>query len=242
MASFDDPATRRERLRDARLMLLFTPSLCGTRGGNDARDPLSSRDALDVLDAALPHVDVVQVRIKAPGEPSHARDVHDWTERVLALVAARPTSRERVLVIVDDCVDVAAVLAARGCAGVHVGQDDLPAEEVRRLLDAQLLVGVSTHDMQQVALAEDAGADYLGFGPVHATATKGYERGLGAEAAWIAQSATPLPVFPIGGIALENANELAQIGRAAVSSAILGAADPARAARELRELLADDDG
>lgn len=224
-----DAATRRELLREARLMLLFTPQLCG------ARDPL------EVLDAALPHVDVVQVRIKASGEPSHARDVHDWTERVLALVASRPTSRERVLVIVDDCVDVAAVLADRGCAGVHVGQDDLPAEHARRLLERELLVGVSTHDMQQIERAEDAGADYLGFGPIHATATKGYERGLGAEAAWIAAAATPLPVFPIGGIALENANELAQVGRAAVSSAILGAADPARAARDLRALLEPDE-
>lgn len=226
-----DAATRRELIREARLMLLFTPSLCG------AREPL------DVLDAALPHVDVVQVRIKQPGAVgSHARDVHDWAERVLALVASRPLERERVLVIVDDCVDVAAVLAPRGCAGVHVGQDDLPAADARRLLDAELLVGVSTHDMRQVELAEEAGADYLGFGPIHATATKGYERGLGPGAAWIAQSATTLPVFPIGGIALENANELAQIGRAAVSSAILSVADPARAARELRDLLSDAEG
>jgi len=221
---------RRQRLRDARLMLLFTPSVCG------ARDPLG------VLEAALGHVDIVQVRIKAPGElHSHARDVHDWTVRVLELVEVRADLRERVLVLVDDCVDVAAVLAPRGCAGVHVGQDDLPAADARRLLDRELLVGVSTHDMRQVELAEEAGADYLGFGPVHATATKGYQQGLGAEAAWIAQSSTALPVFPIGGISLENANELAQIGRAAVSAAILAAADPARAARELRALLEDAD-
>jgi thiamine-phosphate pyrophosphorylase len=231
MASMPVPhSNRRQRLRDARLMLLFTLSVCGTR------DPLA------VLEAALPHVDIVQVRIKESGAAlSHPREVHDWTVRVLELVEARADLRERVLVLVDDCVDVAAVLAPRGCAGVHVGQDDLPAADARRLLVGELLVGVSTHDMRQVELAEEAGADYLGFGPVHATSTKGYEQGLGAEAAWIAQLSTPLPVFPIGGISLENANELAQIGRAAVSAAILAAADPARAARELRALLTDAD-
>jgi thiamine-phosphate pyrophosphorylase len=225
-----DPNEARDRLRAARLMLLYTPQLCG------ARDPL------EVLEAALPYLDIVQIRIKAPGLlAAHARDTHDWTERVLALVHAQPAARERVLVIVNDCVDVAAVLAPRGCVGVHVGQDDLPAADVRAVLGPDLLIGVSTHDAQQIAAAEEDGADYLGFGPVHATATKGYAEGLGPEAAWIAHSSTPLPVFPIGGIGLENANELAQVGRAAVSSAILSAADPARVARELRELLDGED-
>ena len=62
-------------------------------------------------------------------------------------------------------------------------------------------------------------------------------RGLGGEAAWIAAQASALPVFPIGGIELANVSELEGAGRAAVSSAILAAADPARAARELRGAL-----
>ena len=83
----------------------------------------------------------------------------------------------------------------------------------------------------------DDDVDYLGFGPIYPTRTKGYERGLGPEAAWVAQSATALPVFPIGGIDATNAADLVPVGRAAVSSAILGADDPARAAREIRALL-----
>jgi hypothetical protein len=86
-----------------------------------------------------------------------------------------------------------------------------------------------------------------GFGPtIFAEMTKlanahgavnlgqGFDRGLGPEAAWIAAQASPLPVFPIGGIAPENADELEHVGRACVGAAILGARDPARAAAAIR--------
>ena len=79
--------------------------------------------------------------------------------------------------------------------------------------------------------------NYLGFGPMFPTATKGYERGLGPETAWVADTASALPVFPIGGIDATNAAELARVGRAAVSAAILDAEDPGRAAREIRDQL-----
>jgi thiamine-phosphate pyrophosphorylase len=77
----------------------------------------------------------------------------------------------------------------------------------------------------------------LGFGPIHATATKGYAHGLGAEMAWIAAQSSNLPIVPIGGIDAHNANELARVGRVCVGSAILAAPDPAAAARALREAL-----
>jgi thiamine-phosphate diphosphorylase len=202
-------------------MLLFTPELC-------RRDPLA------VLEAALPHVDLVQVRIKAEGLGiAPARATHEWTERVLALAAAH----SRVLVLVNDRVDVAGVLAARGVAGVHLGADDSPPELARALLGEESLIGLSTHGAAEVAAAEDRPVDYLGFGPVFASTTKRAARVLGSEAAWIAARASSRPLFPIGGIDLTNALELAPVGRAAVSAAILGAEDPGRAARELRALL-----
>jgi thiamine-phosphate pyrophosphorylase len=154
---------------------------------------------------------------------------------VLDLV--RVHGRSEVLVMVDDRVDVAAALKSAGCAGVHVGQDDCPVAIARDVLGPGALIGLSTHTLQQVADAEDAAVDYLGFGPIQATATKGYAAGLGPEAVWIASQASARPVFAIGGITLENAGEIARVGRAAVASAILGADDPARAAREMRALL-----
>jgi len=162
--------------------------------------------------------------------------VHDWTLRVLDLVAAHPGLD--VPVLVDDRVDVARTLLERGCAGVHLGQDDAPPELARELLGEAPLIGLSTHSPAQVVASLEQPVDYLGFGPIHATSTKGYVRGLGPEAAWVAAQASDRPLFAIGGIDATNAGELEDVGRAAVSSAILAAADPARAARELRELLA----
>jgi thiamine-phosphate pyrophosphorylase len=210
-------------------LLLFTPAACG------ARDPL------EVLESVLPSIDVVQVRPKALGAtgavhaPCEARATWEWARRVLDLVNAR--ADVDVLVTVDDRVDVAAALRSAGCAGVHLGQDDCPVEVARAALGPDALIGLSTHTLDQVAEAEDAPVDYLGFGPVHATSTKGYAAGLGSEAVWIAGQASAKPIFAIGGITLENVGELARVGRAAVASAILGADDPARAAREMRALL-----
>jgi len=213
---------------DARLLLVFTPELC-TKGQELAR----LRSVFDV-------VDLVQVRPKAAGAgpgPAEARAALDWTRRVLDL------RRELGLatpVLVDDRVDVAERLAEEGCDGVHLGQDDCPVEVARRRLGRAAWIGWSTHSLDQVVESEEFDVDYLGFGPVHATATKGYERGLGTELAWIAAQSTARPVFPIGGIGLENAHELERVGRAAVASAILAAPDPRRAALELRAALAAD--
>lgn len=209
-------------------MLLFTPTLC--RGG----DPLA------VLATVLPLVDVVQVRLKHPEHPDWAAPAAEllrWTESVLECVRALGLKGdEGPLVFVNDRVDVARVLGAR-VAGVHLGADDCPPAVARELLGPEALLGLSTHNMRQVARAQEQPLDYLGFGPIFPTATKGYTSGLGPEAAWIADTASELPLFPIGGIDGTNATELAQVGRAAVSSALLGAEDPARAAGELRALL-----
>ena len=216
----------RARLAGARLMLLFTPQLCG------------SRDPLDALERTLDSVDAIQIRPKAPGSaaPCEARETFDWCARVLDLLASRGAGH--VPVIVNDRVDVAQALRTRGCAGVHLGQDDCPVAIARERLGPEPLIGLSTHDLMQVASAGDQPVDYLGFGPIHATATRGYASGLGAERAWIASAASSLPMFAIGGIDRTNAADLARIGRAAVGSAILSAADPGRAAREIRALLA----
>ena len=235
-----DPESARDRLAEARLYLLFTPSECG------------ERDPLEVLEAALPHVDLIQIRPKRADrdldplpvparEPARlattdAREALEWARSVLDLV--RSLGAEAPPVLINDRVDVAHALREEGCAGVHLGQEDAPPGVARDLLGPEPLIGWSTHSPAQVVAAEREPVDYLGFGPIFATVTKGYRRGLGPEAAWIADQAADRPVFPIGGIGLAQAGELEGVGRAAVSSAILGAADPAGAARQLRSLLA----
>jgi thiamine-phosphate pyrophosphorylase len=196
---------------------------------------LPAGEELERLLAAAPFLDVVQVRVKEPDRtdgPSPARALLEWTERVLAALP-----KERPLVIVNDRPDVARALRALGCDGVHVGQDDAAPRAVRAFLGSELLIGLSTHDARQVAAAQDEPVDYLGFGPVFPSATKGYAQGRGPEYAWAAAEASALPVFAIGGIDVTNAQELDNVGRAAVGAAIFAASDPAAAARELAELL-----
>jgi thiamine-phosphate diphosphorylase len=230
-----DGSQLRAALADARVYLVFTPELCG------------EREPLDVLRAAWPWIDLIQVRPKPresgldplrsnPGAAvSEARASYDWCRRVLEL--ARSQDRF-VPVIVNDRVDVAMSLRAEGLAGVHLGQDDFPPSLARQQLGPDVLIGLSTHSPAQVARAEDEPVDYLGFGPFRATTTKGYARGLGSEACWLAQEASPRPVFPIGGIDLTNVGELERVRRAAVGSAILSADDPGAAAHALRATLA----
>lgn len=221
---------RRDRLRGVRSLGIFEPK----RAGDGPR-------ALETLGQALPYLDAVQVRIK-PAErrsgPSEARELFEVSRSVVALAADLPADR-RPLVFVNDRPDVAR--AVEGVDGVHVGQDDAPAELTRAFIGPDLLLGLSTHDLRQVAEAQAEPVDYLGFGPVFPSLTKGYERGLGSERALCAARASSLPLFPIGGIDLVSVLELAELGRAAVSSAVFEADNPAAAARELAGLLEEDE-
>ncbi len=215
-------------LYSAHLMLLFTPELCGPN------------DPLRILAEALPEVDLVQVRMKSKEHqsgPAPARELFDWTRAVLKIAANSATP-----VLVNDRVDVALALRSEGCAGVHLGQGDMPAEEARKLLGPDAVIGLSTGCAKDLIRAQDEAVNYLGFGPIFPTATKGYEKGHGPEAAWIAQTSSALPIFPIGGIDESSASSLSMVGRAAVSSAILSAENPRAAAAIIRnELLSDAD-
>ena len=226
----------RKRLGEARLLLIFSPEL------------VSEDDPLERLRLLIPHVDIIQVRPKpvateqgaqiAADPPAEARATHDWAERVIELVAeAAPDVETRPLVMVNDRVDVAMALRDRGCAGVHLGQSDLPTAEARSLLGEDAIIGLSTHSMSDVAMTLDQPIDYLGYGPVFASTTKGYSEARGPETAWVASEAVGVPLFPIGGITPANATELKNIGRAAVGSALLSAKDPVEAALTLRAAL-----
>lgn len=219
----------RARLGKARLLLLFTPGL--------------STDPWAALDAALPHVDAVQVRPKplgdadpsAPLAVSEARASYDMARGVLQRCDAMGDCAP--LVFINDRVDVARALLPAGLAGVHLGQDDCPASVARDFLGPEALIGLSTHDAVQAVEAAEQPIDYLGFGPVYATPTKGYGRGLGPERAWVVSETLELPVFPIGGIDVLRASELQRVGRVAIGSAVLSATDPGLAAQAIAAAL-----
>lgn len=136
--------------------------------------------------------------------------------------------------IVNDRLDL--TLAA-GADGVHVGQDDLPAEAARALLGPRRILGVSTHSRTQAEAARASRADYIGFGPMFRTGTKdaGYTP-RGVEALRAIRTAVTLPILAIGGITLENVAEVILAGATApaVISAIVAAPDIAAAAAAFR--------
>lgn len=145
--------------------------------------------------------------------------------------------RRGVPLIINDHSKVAYHIKA---AGVHLGQGDMPILEVRAFLPTAW-IGVSTHSIEQAKSAADAGATYVGFGPIFQTSTKtsGVWPIVGPVQIRPLQLTVPIPVFSIGGITLENVDTVLAAGahRIAVISAILAAPDPEAAARELRNRL-----
>jgi thiamine-phosphate pyrophosphorylase len=144
------------------------------------------------------------------------------------------TRKAGVLFIVNDYPDLALLVDADG---VHVGQDDFPVPEVRRLLGPDKLIGLSTHTPEQAAAAVAAGADYIGVGPIFNTQTKEdvcAPVGLGYLDAVV--RTCPLPFVAIGGIKEHNINEVVTRGATTVSlvTEIVGAADIAATVRRLQ--------
>ena len=112
--------------------------------------------------------------------------------------------------------------------GVHVGQDDLPVEQARKLVGPGKLVGLSTHNAEQVMAATSAAPDYIGFGPIFSTSTKAdHDPLVGINGLRQARELTTLPIFAIGGITLKTVPDLLAAGAdgVAVVSAILAAPD-----------------
>ena len=121
----------------------------------------------------------------------------------------RESSTGRPRWIMNDRVDLA---WAADADGVHVGQEELKARDVRQLVGAEMLVGVSTHSLEQARQAVDEGADYIGVGPVFASNTKSFSTHAGVELVRQVINQISLPAFAIGGIDLNNADQVAAAG------------------------------
>jgi thiamine-phosphate pyrophosphorylase len=206
--------SRRERLRRARLYFV-----------TDVRPGLE-----ELLAGALAGgVDMVQLRDKPASDDELVR---------AAAVFRRLCDEHGALFWLNDRPDL---VAACGADGVHVGQDDMPVAEARRVAGGDVLVGLSTHSPEQLdaALASDE-ADQLSVGPVWETPTKEGRPAAGLDyVRHAAQVAADRPWFAIGGIDLGNVREVIEAGasRVVVVRAIRDAADPGAAAAALRAAL-----
>jgi len=169
-----------------------------------------------VLEAGAPWL---QLRCK--GAPASA-----FLAAATALVRSARAAGARV--IVNDRLDVA---LASGAAGVHLGQDDLPLEAARRIAGGRLVIGISTHDVAQARAAADGGADYVGFGPMFATATKSDALApQSLDALTAVRAAIRIPIVAIGGIDERRASQVLDAGADAVAMiGALAASDDPRA-------------
>jgi len=150
--------------------------------------------------------------------------------------AASAAHEAGALAIVNDRPDVAVLAAADG---VHVGQDDLGPREARRVVGPDRLVGVSTHSLDQALAAAEAGADYIGCGPMFQSPTKPQEVIPGPALAAEVRRRVGVPMMAIGGITAAGAATVLATGVEwlAVSGAVCGAADPEGETRRMVEAL-----
>ncbi|HUV04603.1 MAG TPA: thiamine phosphate synthase [Armatimonadota bacterium] len=181
------------------------------------------------------HLEIARAALAGGASAIQLRDKHASDEYLIqaGLQIRELTSAAGALFIVNDRVEVA---LACGADGIHLGQGDLPAPDLRPLLAGKIL-GVSVATAEEAARARSDGADYLGVGPIFATSTK-TDAGepVGTRRIRIMRSASSgLPIVAIGGI---NENNLAQVARdgadaAAVISAVVCADDMVEATRRL---------
>jgi thiamine-phosphate pyrophosphorylase len=190
------------------------------------RKALPAGDPLPVIErAAAAGVDLIQIR---------ERDLS--TRALLALVQAaqQRLGSTAARLLVNDRVDIAAVART----GVHLPTHGLPVAQVRRRFP-DLLLGASSHNLEEVRTAEEGGADFVVFGPVYETPSKKpYGPPVGLEKLAAAVRAAKIPVLALGGITPVNAGACLQAGAAGLAAISLFQTSPDLAATvsELRRL------
>jgi thiamine-phosphate pyrophosphorylase len=181
-----------------------------------------------VTDLARGGVPIVQLRAKGVDDRRHL----EWARE--ARDAARAAG---VLFLVNDRPDIARMV---GADGVHIGQEDLPPDVVRKLLPAGAIVGLSTHTVAQLEVAATQPVDYVAVGPVFATRSKlDHDPVVGVEMIRLARRLVSKPLVAIGGITRANVREVSEAGAdgVAVISELLLSQDLETASRLLRAAL-----
>jgi thiamine-phosphate pyrophosphorylase len=212
---------------DCRLYLITPANLDG-----DRLDAFAA-----ALDDALAAGDVACVQLRLKGPEDGAPDPE--AVRRAARRLCPPTQARDVAFIMNDFPELAAEL---GCDGVHVGQEDTPYDEARRLLGADAIVGVTCHDSRHLAMeAAEAGADYVAFGAFFDTGTKTPKTRARPELLhWWAEM-MEVPCVAIGGITVDNCAPLVAAGAdfLAVSAGVWQHPDgPAAAVQAFNEKIA----
>ena len=188
-----------------------------------------SPEAFETLAAELIRsgVDLIQLRDKQ-------LDDRELLERARTL--RQLTEGTGTLFIMNDRPDLAVLAAADG---VHLGQEELSVKDARRVVGPDMLIGVSTHSIEQARAAVLNGASYIGVGPTFPSGTKQFDNFPGLDLLKAVAAEIRLPAFAIGGINVKNLPEVLATGfrRIAVSGGVLTAEEPSKAVLQLRDML-----
>ena len=172
-------------------------------------------------------VDLIQLRAKTQS----LEEIVDLAGKLHAI-----TSVAGIPLIVNDYAEVAAKVPVEG---VHLGQDDDSIAHARKKAGRHVLLGKSTHSLEQAVAARREGADYIGFGPIFATPTKPDYQPIGLNGIKRVHHEVNVPILCIGGIKIDNLGEAIAAGakRVAIVSGLLKAPDVAKYARACKALL-----
>ena len=172
-------------------------------------------------------IDMVQLRGKNHG----VDELSLLTEKLLRL-----TMPVKIPLIANDHAEIAQRVKLQG---VHVGQNDESIETVRAQVERPIIVGKSTHSVEQATTAERQGADYIGFGPIFPTPTKPDYPPIGLSQIGEVHERVSIPIFCIGGIKLENLGQVVAAGakRAVIVSGLLQATDIVAYSRRVKRIL-----
>lgn len=220
--AIDIHRSSRDRLTGASLCVLV-----------DGRATVAEFEAL-VTALVTARVGMIQLRDKT-------LDDRELVARARALVSlTRRLERSRTLTIINDRADIAAMVDADG---VHLGQEDLSVKDARAIVGTRMLIGVSTHNLEQARAAVLDGANYLGAGPTFASQTKAFDKFAGLDYLRQVAAEIRLPTFAIGGIHADNLPDVLETGiaRVAVGAAVTEVDDFHSAAQKLLVMLNGQD-
>jgi thiamine-phosphate pyrophosphorylase len=188
---------------------------------------VEQRDAARIVTEMIEGgVDLIQLR----GKTKSIEELVELSKELHELTAKSATP-----LIVNDYAEVARITPVEG---VHVGQDDDPIDVVRQRVAREIVIGKSTHSLEQARAAQGEGADYIGFGPIFATPTKPEYAPIGLGDIKRVHTEVSLPIFCIGGINIDNLQSVIDAGakRVVMVSALLKAhniVDYARCATDM---------
>ena len=187
----------------------------------------TDEEFLNIIEEAIKGgTTIVQLREKT----ASTKEFYD-----LALRVKEITSRYDVPLLINDRIDIALAVDSEG---VHIGQDDMPADIAREIIGDDKILGVSASTVEEAKKAEIDSADYIGSGAVFPTATKDDADSVSKKELKEIVDSIDIPVVAIGGITVENAHTLKGSGIAGFSvvSAIMSAEDPKEASEKLKEI------